>query len=416
MNISPADREVLRDLARRVAEIAALPVQAERIALWNDFNRLQARRPMVLAFPEGGWRDLLSDDDLDCVDEAARKIEWQLRRRVFEHERIDDDKPEVAVWHVPVAIRYSGMGVAETLERPEEATGAYRWDPPIKEPADLEKLRVSEVIVDWEQTERCRAGAEELFGDILEVRVDVLRPPGGQFPARIIKLRGLEQAMMDMYDHPEVLHRLNEVCLESAERALKTLQHEGALRSNAKPDDYCGSGGCGCTDLLPGADQPDPLRPADLWGFAESQDFAAIGPDQMYEFAIQYQAKIMRHYAFCYYGCCEALHMHLDRIIEHIPNLRAVSIAPWCDREIAAETLADRYLYYWKPNPTMTCTPKVDWDHVEAETRKTLEIARGCNVAMVLKDTHTFQGDAERPGRWVRIARRLAEQAAAGVV
>jgi hypothetical protein len=145
-----------------------------------------------------------------------------------------------------------------------------------------------------------------------------------------------------------------------------------------------------------------------MWGLAESQEFAGVGPKQFNEFAIQYQATIMERFGLVYYGCCEALHDHLDSIIGNFPNLRAVSVAPWCDREIAAERLQDRYLYYWKPNPATTCAPAVDWERVERTTRETLEIARDCCVAMVLKDTHTFCGDPTRPGRWTEMALRLA--------
>ncbi|MBE3070292.1 MAG: hypothetical protein IMZ66_08655, partial [Planctomycetes bacterium] len=51
--ISPSDAVVLRDLARRVAEIASLPIMAERRPLWRRHNRLRGERPMILVFPEG---------------------------------------------------------------------------------------------------------------------------------------------------------------------------------------------------------------------------------------------------------------------------------------------------------------------------------------------------------------------------
>ena len=53
------DRRILRDLARRVAEIAAQPIQAERTRQWKALSSLKPERPMVLAFNEdvgGGTR------------------------------------------------------------------------------------------------------------------------------------------------------------------------------------------------------------------------------------------------------------------------------------------------------------------------------------------------------------------------
>jgi len=293
------------------------------------------------------------------------------------------------------------------------ALNAWHWDPPLKEEADFEKLHVRTLEVDWEQTERDRREAEAVFGGILRVEVDNSPRPIGQFPRDLIDLRGLDQMMIDMYDSPGLLHRIMSLLLDSAMRELDCLEAAGALRPNNKPEDYCGTGGVGCTDLLPAEGFDGTVRAKDLWGLAESQEFTGVGPDQFHEFSIRYQAKLMARYGLVYYGCCEALHPHLDNLIEHIPNLRAVSIAPWCDRAIAAEKLQDRYLYYWKPNPALTCAPAVNWDAVRTNIDETLDIARGCCLAMVLKDTHTFCGDAARPGKWVDLCRRAVDAAMA---
>jgi len=53
--LNQADRLIVRDLATRVAEIAALPEMAEKRALWKRHNSLQSTRPLVLVFPEGSW-------------------------------------------------------------------------------------------------------------------------------------------------------------------------------------------------------------------------------------------------------------------------------------------------------------------------------------------------------------------------
>lgn len=45
--ISKQDREILRDLARRQAGLAASDVNRERIALWYDHNDGHGSRPMI---------------------------------------------------------------------------------------------------------------------------------------------------------------------------------------------------------------------------------------------------------------------------------------------------------------------------------------------------------------------------------
>ena len=47
------DRQLLRDLAARVAEIAATPENNERRRRWVAHNTLRSRQPLMLVFPEG---------------------------------------------------------------------------------------------------------------------------------------------------------------------------------------------------------------------------------------------------------------------------------------------------------------------------------------------------------------------------
>ena len=71
--ISHNDRTTLRDLAHRVADIAALSIQAERREQWKQHNSLQTTRPMILVFPEGSWEELLTERDLICEGKVLRE-------------------------------------------------------------------------------------------------------------------------------------------------------------------------------------------------------------------------------------------------------------------------------------------------------------------------------------------------------
>ncbi|MCX6411751.1 MAG: hypothetical protein NTZ81_05295, partial [Actinobacteria bacterium] len=53
------DRTILRELARRVAEIGALPIMAERRKEWKRHNSLKPGRAFILVFPEGSWGEIL---------------------------------------------------------------------------------------------------------------------------------------------------------------------------------------------------------------------------------------------------------------------------------------------------------------------------------------------------------------------
>ena len=153
MPVSERERRILRGLARQVAEAAALGVQGERIRLWNDFNALRPQRPMVLAFPEGGWRDIVDDSHLQCDDPLLRGWELGLRRRAWHAGHIHDDHPVTDLFNVAWILRIGDCGVVEQYTR-TEALGSHVWDAPIKRPADLSKLHPRALELDRPATAR----------------------------------------------------------------------------------------------------------------------------------------------------------------------------------------------------------------------------------------------------------------------
>ena len=72
------DRDIIRDLAKKVAEIASLPEQKEKSEIWMRHNRLERVKPMVLIFPEGSWRGLITDKDLLTTERFYRDLEYDL--------------------------------------------------------------------------------------------------------------------------------------------------------------------------------------------------------------------------------------------------------------------------------------------------------------------------------------------------
>ena len=409
----PAKREaaVLRGLAAAVAAAAELPVQAERTRLWKGFNALRPERPMVLAFPEGGWRELVRLEVIECDDPLLRNWEMQLRQTLFRHEHLEDDWPVTRFFDVGWVVRSSGLGLEETRIRSEEL-GSYRWDAPVKSPEDMEKLHLPGVEVDRDETTRRVELAQSIFRDILDVRAHGPLWWTCGLTWTLINLRGLEQVMVDMYENPGLLHRLMAFLRDAKLHELEALEREGALSLNNGPDDYVGSGGVGATDELPAEGFGGRVRMQDMWVLGESQEFVGVGPSLFDEFALQYQLPILNRFGLVCYGCCEPLDHKFDLIIGHIPRLRRVSVSPWCDRGLAAQKLGDRFIYSWKPNPATICGPSVDYEALERDVRTTLEMTPGCCIEMVMKDTHTFQGDPTRIGRWCAMASRLAAEAA----
>ena len=411
--VSARERALLRELATRVAEIAADPVMEERKRLWIKLNGLQAERPMIITETGGVMDEVIPLDTLTCESEWARGMERGLRNKIFYFEQIGDDTimlPRVTYGHV---VHGSGYGVEEVVHRGNDGAGhgSYVWDAPLKKlPEDLEKLHFRTFRYDAEATRREKERLEDVFGGILEVvnRSGFWWTQGLTWDA--IRMIGLEGLMLAMYDQPEGLHALMAFLRDEHLQRLAWFENAGLLTLNNE-DDYVGSGGCGYTDALP---QPDyvpgaPARIKDLWGLSESQETVGVSPDLFAEFIFPYQLPIISRFGCSCYGCCEPIDSRWH-IVKQIPNLRRVSVSPWSNPAKMAEYLGTNYIYSRKPNPSLISTEQWDEAVIRQELRETLSVTKGLNVELVMKDVHTLVNQPDRLGRWVRIAREVIDE------
>ena len=90
--LNTKDKAVIQELAKRVAEIAALPVQEEKRRLWLDHNTLRPTRPVVFCDPETSWTEIIPPESLACTGTIARVWEFHLRREIFWGAEMKDDR------------------------------------------------------------------------------------------------------------------------------------------------------------------------------------------------------------------------------------------------------------------------------------------------------------------------------------
>lgn len=407
--MGPSDRAILRDLAKRVADIAALDVMDERRRQWRRHNSLGSGRPMMLVFPEGSWQELLPDSTLRCADEDARRIEWQLRSRIYYHEHFADDTVIERRWKVHKVIRSSGWGLEARRIPSPISRGAWHFDPVIRSADDLRKLRWPDVEYDERATLARLAEAQELFGDILDVRLAGIAHVSFHLMAIYTGLRGLEEAMLDMVDNPSMLHDAMGFLEEGHRRLIRQYLDMDLLSLN-NDDTYHSSGGVGYTDELPRGDfDGRRVRPCDMWGSAEAQEMAQVSPDMHEEFILQYERRLLEPFGLNGYGCCEDLTHKLDAVLT-IPRIRRISIAPSADVERCAAKLGGAAIFSWKPQPAHLVgdfDPQLICRYVRHAVRVCRE--SGCVMEMILKDTHTCDNQPERFDRWTRIAREAIE-------
>ena len=404
MGFEQKDRQVLRELAKKVAEIGHHPRQAKRREMWRRHNGLEKVKPMVLVFPECSWGEILPDSTLQCADGLARSYEMHFRRQVYYWEHIRDDNVTEPWVKVGLAWRSTGWGLEPGFIRSDMARGAWHIDPPIKDPEeDIKKLKFPDLVIDEEATQRNFEAVREAVGDILEVKIH-RRIFAWNFTGLanlMIYLRGLDQMMWDMAERPEWVNRVMSFLAEGNMRLLDQVEAYDKL-DLVNTDDYVGSGGLAYTDELPAEGFTGRVRLRDLWGFAEAQELVGVSPAMHEEFVFRHQRPMLERFGLNCYGCCEPVTDRLEYVLK-FPHMRRISISPWADRRKAAEGLGDKYIFSSKPNPAHL-VGDFDEDFVRAYIRETLDIAKDCILEIVLKDVHTVEHDASRLWAWTRIA------------
>ena len=321
-----------------------------RREMWREHNSLRSTYPMVYISPEGGWLELIPDASLRCEDGRGREIELNMKMRIYGFEHFRDDLVVENEWVVAKVIHSTGWCLTPSRISSPDTRGAWHFDPVIKQPSDLEKLTVPKIRYDEPASRQALAEAEDLFGDILAVKLEGIKHISYHLMNEYTALRGLEEVMVDMYAEPQMLHDAMAFLEEGHRRVLQQYVERDLLSFN-NDGTYHNSGGNGYTDELPRTDaDPDHVRPSDMWASAEAQEMAQVSPQHHAEFILKYEKRLLEPFGLTGYGCCEDLTRKLDHVLTS-PHIRRISISPWADVDVCAEKLGGDYIFSWKPHP-----------------------------------------------------------------
>lgn len=405
-----AEKEVVRDLARRVADIAASQGMADRRERWKQHTSMNSSRPVVFINPQGAWVELLPEDRLQCRHDITRNLERVFRRQIYQWEHFTSDNAFEARVVVEPTVRSSGWGLEKKWHRSGHDRGAGGFDPVLVTPSDVDRLRVPRMEFDRDATRRDVETSQDLVDGLLPVVVKGNFPGSYHLMNQYTGWRGLDQALVDMADNPGLIHEAMTFLEDAHTRVLQQYIEQGLLALN-NDDTIIYTAGYGYSDELPrpGYD-PAEVTPADLWCWAEAQEMAVVSPDMHREFAFDYEKRLLAPFGLTGYGCCEDLSRKLDFVLT-IPRLRRVSICPWSDVEACARQLQDKAIFMWKPQPSYLAGG-FDPDIIRACIRRTVDAARehGCTLEMALLDTHTCDRHPERFDIWSQIAMQEAER------
>ena len=426
--VQQKEKQVIQELAKRLAELAHEPVMEERRRLWYAHNDLKTDQPVIDCSPEGAWREIITPDMLVSEDPLAREIEWTLRARIYRAEVIQDDVPAELRWDCQKLISDTGWRIEGQLAHNafsneeimiptiSSVPGVWKpgfrfdetaaeFDPLIKDLDNVEQidqLIAPQVIYDEQGSKEKLAVHQELLGDILDVHWVGNLYPKFSWMEVYTKIRGYENALYDLYDYPEEMHRLLGV-LEKGYLNLYQQQLDMGLLDMNNGCQYNGTGGYGYTNDLTAPAPGEKLTFKHLWACAESQEFISVSPEMTREFAIDYEKRLLSRFGLSAYGCCDNLEDKLSDVLT-IPNIRRISVSPWANVASMRDQIGMKAIFSCKPNPSYV-TNGWDEDQMRAYTMKLLQDGKGTPYEIILKDTHTIQHDPSRFRKWTDLCR-----------
>lgn len=403
-HVSEADRLILRDAAKKVAELAQRPIEAEKKRLWYHHNSLHPERPMVVCDPENGWYEIITPDQLKCSGDLARVLEFYLRKTIFWGEEMGDDTVIAPVFRAHHIFEETPRGF-DKQDIGANGTGAYTWKPGLTNMDDIPKLKPSTYVIHEKETLEYCALLHDLFDGILDVRLNTMWWNSFGMTADLVFLVGMENLMYLFYDEPDAVHALMAFLRDEMLAKFRFAQEHELLYLN-NDDSYVGTGGYGWAHELPADDYAGCVRLRDLWGISESQETVGVSPEMFGEFIFPYQLPLQEEFGLNCYGCCEPVDARW-KYLEKIPRLRRVSVSPWANEPVLAEAMNGRYIYSRKPPSTWVATPRADKEIMRAGIEKTIALAGKGSLELIMKDTHTLYHNPRNCLDYVAVCREV---------
>ena len=386
------ERTYVRELATRVAEIAASDENAHIQRRWRDVNGLRKPdRAPVWCRPVGAWAEILPKEALECTDPWLRSLETYFRRILIKHD-IGDDSPVYSWFPVQAVfdIKPSNVwGVDVRRKDPGAEGGAWAYDPPLKTGADMGKLKLPTFTYDDVETQSALDRAHDLLGDVLDVRLVCNAPLTATLCTPAAELRGLTSMMIDMAAHPALMHRLMSYLRDAVLGAMAQVQATGLLTPN-------NVGPMACSDPIDELETDGATGYENMWVMANSQEFDPVSPQMWREFGLSA------------YGCCENLTHKIGGVLS-LANLRIFVCSAWTDLGQVQEAVGQDYVIMWRQKASDVIFAD-DVEAIRRDLENGMKQLQGFYYQIVLRELQTLNGHPDRLHEWTRIAKDVAEK------
>jgi len=401
---SRSDTDIVRSLASRIVALASSDIYEARRKRWRDANeRRRPDRAPVWCRPAGVWEELLPWESLECRDSLCRRLEYAFRQHLYK-DWMGDDHIVEPWWGLPAVWRANtehawGLPTGHQIETTDK--GGFRYEHPVETLADYERVTVPTFTYDREATDRELSRAAELLGDAMPVRLVCAPPLGPHQSVYLEQLRGMEPMLNDLAFNPAVVHRVMAKLTEGILGALRVAEDTGLLTTNHYQPMMCSD------PINPGEDG-GPVRLANLWVDANSQEFQVVSPRMTEEFLLDYQIPVFQQYGAVQYGCCEDL-SHKIGVILKIPNLRIFVSSYWTNLDKVIEACGNKHTIMWRQHAASVVFAD-DMTPIKAHLEQGLRKLQGHPYQVVLREVQTLAGHVDRLREWARAAIDLAEK------
>jgi hypothetical protein len=406
------DQAILRKLGTRLAEIAALPVQAEKRNLWIEHNGLRDTRPLV-TIDQLPWHEIGKSEEMQllCEDAFLRSVELTIRKLLYRWNHFPVDMVVENRIDIPVSVRglKYGMDIVEDIIDAGDGNDivSHKYHDELADEVALAKMQNDKIWVDRDLDQKRLDICNDIFNGIIPVRLKGVEIHNGVWD-RIAQMRPADKILWDIIDKPDFTKEIVKKFVDITMNTIDQCEQLGILDADMQYVHCTGA----YTDELPSKDfNAEKPMSKDVWVFGMAQIFSTVSPQMHDEFEIDLVMPLYDRFGMTYYGCCEPLE-NVIPYVKKIKNVRKISCSPWANTEKSAELLGKDYVFSCKPNPAFIALGQLDDVSAKKQMVDVINACKktGTQAEMILKDVSTVSGKLSILDEWAKMTMELVQR------
>ena len=163
------ESERLRSLAYQWMQAANSDEMAQRKVLWRSIKDLKPVRPMI-HFETCSIDGFVKEQELECQNEYLKNVERMLLMYIKHYNTVGDDIVIEPYLQLAWKIGMSDYGIDISIRKAKDSMG-FVFNGVINTPDDLDRLKERPFYNDSEKVLLVKNILEDIFGDILPVRL-----------------------------------------------------------------------------------------------------------------------------------------------------------------------------------------------------------------------------------------------------